>query len=124
MYDEVKFVTSLDLSTDNDDVAQIKILEHKVNVDNKFAGKTLPIRNTMKMTKNEYREFISTLGFSSKYFRDWINSAVFKDGVALPYRLDEFKTDIKFQDKSMHMFFEIEENFAETLEDEKAWFWF
>ena len=53
MYDEVKFVTSLDLSTDNDDVAQIKILEHKVNVDNKFAGKTLPIRNTMKMTKNE-----------------------------------------------------------------------
>jgi hypothetical protein len=120
--DEIKFVTSLDLSTDNDDIAVIKVLEHKLNVDNKFAGKALPIKNSMKMTKNEYREFISTLGFSAKYFRDWINSAVFKDGVALPYRIDEFKTDIKFQDKSMHMFFEIEENFSEALESEKAYF--
>jgi len=96
MYDEIKFVTSIDLSTDNDDVAQIKVLEHKVNVDNKFAGRQLPVRNSMKMTKNEYREFISTLGFSSKYFKDWINRAVFADGTKLPYKLNEFKTDIKF----------------------------
>ena len=111
-YDELKFVTSIDLTTDDDDVAHIKILENKLNVDNKFAGRQLPIRNSMKMTKNEYREFISTLGFSAKYFRDWINQSVFKDGTRLPYSLKEFKTDVKFQDKSMHMFFEIEQEFA------------
>jgi hypothetical protein len=94
-YDELNFVTSLDLSTDDDDIAKVKILENKLNIENKFAGRQLPIRNSMKMTKNEYREFISTLGFSAKYFRDWINASVFKDGIALPYNLSEFKTDIK-----------------------------
>lgn len=38
-YDELKFVTSIDLTTDDDDVAHIKILENKLNVDNKFAGR-------------------------------------------------------------------------------------
>ena len=95
-YDEVNFVTSIDLTTDEDDIAQITVLEHKLNIDSKFEGRQLPVRNTMKVTKNEYREFISTLGFSAKYFKDWINSSVFKDGVALPYKLTEFKTDIKF----------------------------
>jgi hypothetical protein len=95
-YDELNFVTSLDISTDDDDIAKVKILENKLNIENKFAGRQLPLRNSMEMTKNEYREFISTLGFSAKYFRDWINTSVFKDGVALPYKLSEFKTDIKF----------------------------
>jgi hypothetical protein len=95
-YDEVNFVTSIDLTTDGDDIAQIKVLEHKLNIDSKFEGRQLPVRNTMKVTKNEYREFISTLGFSANYFKEWINKSVFKDGVALPYKLSEFKTDIKF----------------------------
>ena len=41
----------------------------------------------MKMTKNEYREFISTLGFSSKYFKNWVNTSVLQDGLALPFNL-------------------------------------
>ena len=76
IYDEVKFVTSMDISTDNDDIAHIKVLSHKLNHDSKFSGRQLPVRNNMKMTKNEYREFISTLGFSSKYFKDWLNTSV------------------------------------------------
>ena len=86
----------MDISTDNDDIAQIKVLSHKVNHDSKFSGRQLPIRNNMKMTKNEYREFISTLGFSSKYFKNWVNTSVLQDGLALPFNLQEFKTDIMF----------------------------
>ena len=78
----------------------------------------------MNMTKNEYREFISTLGFSAKYFRDYVNQYIFKDGTRLPYSLKEFKTDVKFQDKSMHMFFEIEQEFAEMFEKNPSWFWY
>lgn len=88
LYDEIKFVTSIDLSTNNDDIAQVKMLDHKINRDNAFSGRQLPIRNKMKMTKNEYREFLTTLGFSAKYFKDWLNKDVFKDGLNLPYRLD------------------------------------
>ena len=48
-YEEIRFVTSMDLETDNDDIAHIKILEHKMNIDSAFSGKQLPIRNKMKM---------------------------------------------------------------------------
>lgn len=117
-HDEIKFVTSLDMETDNDDIAHIKILEHKLNRDSAFSGRQLPVRNGLKITKNEYREFMSTLGFTAKYFKDWLNSDEFKGGIALPFNLKEFKTDVKFQDKSMHMFFEIESDFAGFLRKE------
>ena len=38
-YDELNFVTSLDISTDDDDIAKVKILENKLNIENKFAGR-------------------------------------------------------------------------------------
>jgi hypothetical protein len=39
LYDEIRFVTSMDLETDNDDIAHVKILEHKMNIDSAFSGK-------------------------------------------------------------------------------------
>jgi len=106
LYDEIRFITSVDISTLND-IVTMKVLEHKLNVDNKFSGKQGPKRNKMRMSKNDYREFVSTLGFSSKYFKDWINESVFKGGVKFPYHPEEFLTKLKIADKSAHMFFEI-----------------
>ena len=72
MYDKIRFVTSANIKTKSD-VVSIEVLEHKLNIDQHGSSKGLPIRDKMKMTKNEYREFISTLGFSAKYFKGWIN---------------------------------------------------
>ena len=72
IYDEIRMVTSVDITTLND-IAQINVLENKLNRDNAFSGSKLPVRNKMKMTPKEYREFLSAFGFSAKYFRDWIN---------------------------------------------------
>jgi hypothetical protein len=72
MYDKIKFVTSANLKT-KDDVVSIEVLEHKLNIDQHTNSKQLPVRNKLKMTKNDYREFLSTLGFSTKYFKSWIN---------------------------------------------------
>jgi hypothetical protein len=68
-------ITSADMSTLND-VVNLNVLDHKLNIDNKFSGKQAPVRNQMKMTTNEYREFIASLGFSMKYFKTWINTDV------------------------------------------------
>jgi len=65
-------ITSADISTLND-IVEIKVLENKLNRDTAFSGNNLPVRNTMKMTSKEYREFISAFGFSSRYFKDWLN---------------------------------------------------
>lgn len=119
IYDEIKVITSMDISTLNDDVT-VKVLENKLNIDIGGRGRTLPVRNNMKMTPKEYREFISALGFSAKYFRDWINESVFAGTVRLPYRPNELLTRVKFQDKSAHVFFEIENEFLQMMQAE---FW-
>ena len=76
-----------------------------------MSGRTAPLRNKLKMTKNEYREFVSTLGFSSKYFKNWMNNVVFKGGAKFPYHPDEFLTKIKIGDNYGVIFFEIEDEF-------------
>ena len=95
IYDEIRIITSVDMTTLND-VATIKVLENKLNRDNAFTGAKLPVRNNMKMTPKEYREFIKSFGFSSKYFRDWINESIFKDGVQLPWKANELLTKLVF----------------------------
>ena len=119
LYDEVRFTTAANIKTEND-IVHIDVLTNKINIENKFGGRQLPIRNGMNMSKNEYREFISTLGFSARYWKDWINQSVFKGGVWFPYKPDEFLTDLKFQEKSAHLFFELEPEIASLLEKD---FW-
>lgn len=93
IYDKIRFITSANIKTDND-ILDIEVLEHKLNIDYNTKGRQLPLRNSMKMSQNDYREFISTLGFSSKYFKQWINQYIFAGGVKFPYKPTEFKTDL------------------------------
>jgi hypothetical protein len=52
--------------------------------------------------------------------KKWLNDVILLDGIKFPYALDEVKTEVKFQEGSMHCFMEVEKNFANYLEDE---FW-
>ena len=54
IYDEIRIITSADLTTLND-VAYITVLENKLNRDNTLSGSKLPVRNQMKMSSKEYR---------------------------------------------------------------------
>ena len=63
-------------------------------MDSKFGGKSKPIANTMKMTNNEYREFLSQLGSSTGKMKTWLNNDIFKNGAQLPYHPDEFITNV------------------------------
>ena len=65
-------------------------------IDNKFGGKQKPVRNTMKMSNNEYREFLSQLGSSAEKMKTWLNNDIFKNGAQFPYHPDEFITNIQF----------------------------
>ena len=91
-----------------------------MNLDSKFGGRSLPIRNNMKMTRNEYREFLAHLGAAAATMKNWMNSDVFHVGVKFPYRPDEFLTEVRFQEKSVHILFELEEDMTSFLE-KKMW---
>lgn len=109
MYDELKMISSMDMTTEND-IMYIKLLNHKLDIDSKFGQRSQPIMNNMELTENEYREFLSTFGFTMNYIKKWLNDVYFRDGIFFPYNVSEFDTRVSFKEKSMHIMLEIEDN--------------
>jgi len=80
----------------------------------------LPIRNSMGMTEADYREFVSTFGFTLNYLKKWLNDVVLRNGIVFPYNTHEFDTSLKFAEKSMHIIIEVEDDAAQYFEKD---FW-
>jgi len=118
-YDEFKMVTTAMLEV-TEDIGYLNILNHKLDLNNKYSQTEAPVKNTMMVTENEYREFLQSLGFTLNEMKKWMNDVILLDGVKFPYALDEIKTEVKFVEGSMHVFLEIEKNVANYFEDE---FW-
>lgn len=89
MYDELKMITSMNVESEND-ILYITLLNHKLDIDSKFGQRSKPIRNGMELTENEYREFLSTYGFTLNYIKKWLNDVYFRDGIFFPYNMNEF----------------------------------
>jgi hypothetical protein len=117
IYDELKMVTSAKVKSDNDKV-YISLLKNKLFIDNQYGQSTEPMRNSMKLTSNEYREFISSFGFFQNYLKKWFNNVYFKNGINFPYNPQELYTSLEFQEKQLHVMIEVEGEIAEFLEDE------
>lgn len=84
IYDELKMVTSAKMHAEND-LVYITLLKNKLFIDNQYGQSTEPMRNGMKLTANEYREFISSFGFFQNYLKKWFNNVYFKNGLGFPY---------------------------------------
>ncbi len=102
-------VTALKLETDND-VVYITIVKNKLNYDPRYGQKTQPMRNNLKITSNEYKDFISTLGFFLDWMRTFINEVYFKYGLIFPFNPDEIITSLSFSENQMHILLDIEDN--------------
>ena len=88
-------ITSLSVKAD-DDIVYINILKNKLDVNSKYLQITLPMRNKLNITTNEYKEFISTFGFFMSYMRTYLNNVYFKHGIKFPYNPDEIYTAVIF----------------------------
>jgi hypothetical protein len=95
LYDEIRMVTSADIEAQND-IVMINLLNNKIDTASHFGNKKLPIRNSMDMTENDYREFLSTLGFTLNYLKKWLNDVVLRNGIIFPFNTHEFDTSLKF----------------------------
>lgn len=78
------------------------------------------MKDTLKTTENEYREFLSTFGYSLNQMKNYFNQVILPKGLHFPYSVDEIETDVKFKEGSMHVFLQIEQNAEKVLEEE---FW-
>ena len=116
LYDEVKMILSMDVTADND-ILHIKILNLKHDIDSRFGQRSAPIRDGMHLTENEYREFLSTYGFAMNYIKKWMNDVYLRNGIMFPYGMDEFYTSVYYQEQSMHIMLEVEEEAEIYFED-------
>lgn len=94
-YDEFQMVTTAMLEV-TEDIGYLNILNHKLDLNNKFSQTVAPVKNTMKVTENEYREFLQSLGFTLNELKKWFNDVILLDGVKFPYAIDEIKTEVAF----------------------------
>ena len=67
------------------------------------------MKNSMKLTSNEYREFLSTFGFTMNFMKKWMNDVYLREGIYFPYGVDEFYTTVFFKEMSMHIMLEVED---------------
>jgi len=93
MYDEIPMITSGDVNAVND-IVTINILNNKI--DAQAHTRKAALRNSMKMNDNDYREFLSTFGFTLNYMKKWLNDVVLRNGIQFPYNTKEFDTELKF----------------------------
>jgi len=106
LYDELRMITSFDMKQEND-INYIKLLNHKLDINSKFGTRTKPVRSSFDLTENEYRQFISTFGFTLNVWKKWLNEHYFEGGIYAPYNVEEFYTTVTFREKSMHIMLEV-----------------
>jgi len=97
LYDEINMIISLDV-TAQDDVAFIHFLNLKRDTEERYGERTMPIRNNMDMTEQDYTEFLSTYGFFLSDFKKWLNNDYLAWGLRFPYNPEEFYTTLNFKE--------------------------
>lgn len=117
--DDIKIVTSFNLKTSND-VLYPTIVEHRVDINERYGQRTQPMINNIKMSENEYKEFIMAFEFTLNYLKKWMNDVHLRNGLKFPYGMEEFDSETQFTPGLMHIMLEVEEEAEEFLED-KYW---
>ena len=80
------------------------------------------MRNKLKMTTNEYQEFLSSFGMSANQFKKYMNDVYMIDGLNTgAMREDELDVNVVFFDKQANINFEVKQKMDELLEEE---FWY
>jgi hypothetical protein len=94
--DHLSAITSMNIETQND-IMFIHIVEHKLNINQKYGQKSQPTRNNMKLTENDYKDFLSSFEITMNYLKTFLNEVHFRDGQPFPYGLEEFNSTVAFQ---------------------------
>ena len=116
MYDCLHLTSAALVRTD-DQIMHIELIEHKLNLDNAGANREAPKRNNMDMTSNDYREFLEDFSFTVSEFKKWLNMVIFRGNrVKFPYKMEEFKTSVRFEDQKMHVMIGVEDKAYRFLE--------
>ena len=120
LYDELKMLAEINLNL-KDDVLKPNIKKFQLKLNDKHSQRNTPMRNKMKMTQNEYQEFLSAFGMSANQFKKYLNDVYMIDGLKTPMTPEQVNVNVDFVNKQMNINFDIMGQAAEFLEQE---FWY
>lgn len=62
--------------------------------EDKLESGSLHFRNTLNITKYEYKEFVGSFSFFVNFLKSYLNENYFKNGIKFPYNPDEIYTSV------------------------------
>ena len=99
LYDELPFEVSFDIINQSDKT-QISLKRWQLGKQ-PYGAKQYPHRNTLNMTKEDYRDFIASLWQTLEYQKKFLNSGALND-IPYPYSVPEFDTHFIFKTGVMY----------------------
>ena len=83
MYDEFRMMTTMKMDVTGDKMIA-KFLNHKLDIDKMASKRSGPMVDNLKITEEEYREFLTTYSFSLNLKKTEMNQFLEK-GLDFPY---------------------------------------
>jgi hypothetical protein len=71
----------------------------------------------MKLSENEYREFLLDLESTIKFLKTYMNNVMLKDQIPFPYNLKEFDWNIAFKNNAVYFLLDVKD--LDTIEKER-----
>jgi hypothetical protein len=114
LFDELPIVQSFTGVELKDDIFFLTINALSLNIHDRYGQKSYPKENSMDMSPNEYKTFLSELSLTLNFIKKYFNDVILRGGLPFPYNVDEFYTSVKFGPNSLYFLFETEEEYKMT----------
>jgi hypothetical protein len=85
----------MDIHSD-ESLVKVRVLNNKLDLDNKYGVRDRPIKDSLSLTTTEYREFVSNFSYAMNALKNWLNANYFGPGLLPPWRLSEFSSKLYF----------------------------
>lgn len=85
-----------------------------MNIHERYGQKTQPHDNSLGMTENDYRTFLSDFSVTLNTIKKHYNDVILRTGIPFPYDVPEFYTTMAFYPGAAYFLFETEAEYRVT----------
>ena len=107
-YDEIPMQVGVNVDL-QDNIITGEIKSMNMNIHERYGQKTQPHDNSLGMTENDYRTFLSDFSQTLNTIKKHYNEVILRTGIPFPYDVPEFYTTMAFYPGTAYFLFETEE---------------
>jgi hypothetical protein len=112
-YDEIPMQVGGNIEL-HDNIIHGEISLITMNIHERYGQKTQPHDNSLGLTENDYRSFLSDYSLTLNFIKKHYNDVILRQGIPFPYDVPEFYTSLAFYPGAAYFLFETEEEYKVT----------